>query len=146
MTQGTDLGDTRLDHLLTCSLTADREAPGRARLALRVLAGHISHEIYEDVRLLVSELVTNCLRHTGTSAIRLEVWASDAVVRVEVADEGAGFRAPERPRPRDASGWGLFMVDRLTDRWGVDNGAQTHVWFELDRAGHSRREFFDAAR
>lgn len=137
--------NARLDHLLTRSFTADREAPGRARLALRAVSTHIDHEISEDVRLLVSELVTNSLRHTGTSGIRLEVWGSDEIVRVEVADEGAGFDMPFVPEPGQVSGWGLFMVDRLTDRWGVDTAGQTRVWFELDRpsaGGPGRREFF----
>ena len=132
-------GHTDLDPLLTRSFTADREAPGRARLALRGLSGHFDHETSEDVRLLVSELVTNSLRHTGTSGIRLEVWASHDVVRVEVADDGVGFDPPRRPRPGQASGWGLFMVDRLANRWGVDANDSTRVWFELDRAGVTLR-------
>jgi anti-sigma regulatory factor (Ser/Thr protein kinase) len=140
-------GHTDLDPLLTRSFTADREAPGRARLALRGLSGRLDHETSEDVRLLVSELVTNSLRHTGTSGIRLEVWASDAMVRVEVADDGVGFELPSNPRPGQVSGWGLFMVDRLTDRWGVDTAGETLVWFEFDRpgaGGRGRREFFQA--
>ena len=140
-------GHTDLDPLLTRSFTADREAPGRARLALRGLSGHVDHEISDDVRLLVSELVTNSLRHTGTSGIRLEVWGSDEVVRVEVVDDGVGFDLPSNPQPEQVSGWGLFMVDRLTDRWGVDTAGETRVWFEFDRLGagaRGRREFFQA--
>ncbi len=144
MTRRIGPGDTQLDRLLTRSFAADRGAPGQARLALRALTGHVGRERCEDVRLLVSELVTNSLRHTGTSGIRLEVWASDRVIRVEVADDGDGFDVPGAPVPGDASGWGLFMVDRLADDWGVDSGTQTRVWFELSREGHGRREFFDA--
>jgi anti-sigma regulatory factor (Ser/Thr protein kinase) len=57
-------------------------------------------------------------------------------VLTEVIDDGAGFEAPPRDSPSgDRCGWGLFLVERLADRWGVvreDNG--TRVWFELRRA------------
>ena len=141
----TDPNDTHLNRLLSRSFRADPEAPGRARLALRALSGHLDPAISGDVRLLVSELVTNSLRHTGTAGISLEVWASDETVRVEVTDEGRGFEPPRTPEPGQISGWGLFMVNRLADRWGVDTGAPTRVWFEFARpaaGGRGRREFF----
>jgi hypothetical protein len=57
------------------------------------------------------------------------------MVRVEVDDPGSGFepRAPE-PDPTKASGWGLYLVDELADRWGVGPGSRggTRIWFELD--------------
>ena len=123
----------KLQHLLGRSFRADRLAPGEARNALRALNGSLDRELAEDVRLLVSELVTNSLRHTGTSEIALEVWSSDEVVRVAVTDRGTGFDLDGPPTPGDASGWGLFMVDRLADRWGVETDGQTRVWFELTR-------------
>jgi anti-sigma regulatory factor (Ser/Thr protein kinase) len=53
-----------------------------------------------------------------------------------VTDSGPGFE-PEQPRPTPhvdrPGGWGLCLVDRLADRWGVDSGNRTAVWFELDR-------------
>ena len=136
---------THLSRLLTRSFRADREAPGRARSSLAAVGDHIDDEIAEDMRLLVSELVTNSLRHTGTSTIRLEVWGSDAIVQVQVSDDGTGFDPPDTPRPRAASGWGLFMVERLADRWGVETRGDTRVWFEFLRpgaGGRSEREFF----
>ena len=122
-------------------------APGEARGALRALNGSLDPELADDIRLLVSELVTNSLRHTGSAEIELEVWRSEDVVRVAVSDHGAGFDLNGRPQPGDASGWGLFMVDRLADRWGVDSDGDTCVWFELTRpvsGGRTRRDFFDA--
>ena len=86
----------------------------------------------------MSELVTNSLRHTGSADIELEVWRSDEVVRVDVCDHGAGFDVPGPPQPGDASGWGLFMVDRLADRWGVETNGDTRVWFELRAARRAR--------
>jgi anti-sigma regulatory factor (Ser/Thr protein kinase) len=137
----------KLNCLLARTFRSDRQAPGSARRALRSLSGSIDPELAEDVRLLVSELVTNSLRHTGSTSIELEVWRSDEVVRVDVCDHGAGFDVSGPPRPGKASGWGLFMVDRLADRWGVETNGHTRVWFELLRAGtHGRdRALFDTA-
>jgi len=39
------------------------------------------------------------------------------------------------PHPSRQSGWGLFLVDRMADRWGVDRSEGTRVWFELEREG-----------
>jgi anti-sigma regulatory factor (Ser/Thr protein kinase) len=124
-----------LDRVLARRFRADSHAPGRARTALCALSESLEDREAEDVRLLVSELVTNSLRHTGSSEIELEVWRSPGTVRVIVSDRGAGFDVPAHPQPGQASGWGLFMVDRLATRWGVDSDDNTRVWFEFDRAG-----------
>lgn len=138
---------SKLHRVLERTFRADRQAPGEARNALRSLNGSLDRQLAEDIRLLVSELVTNSLRHTGSADIELEVWRSDQLVRVAVSDQGAGFDLGEPPQPGDASGWGLFMVDRLADRWGVERNGDTRVWFELTRhAGEStRRDFFEPA-
>jgi anti-sigma regulatory factor (Ser/Thr protein kinase) len=128
-------------------MTVDLELEGtpgaaaEARQALDGLAGKVPDRRLRDVRLLVSELVTNSVRHAGLRAgdrIRLLVQIRDAVLRVEVYDPGTGFelRAPE-PDPARASGWGLYLLDELADRWGMDAGAGragTRIWFELDAA------------
>jgi anti-sigma regulatory factor (Ser/Thr protein kinase) len=144
-----DKRSSKLHRLLGRTFSADRRAPGAARNALRSLNGSIDPELAEDIRLLVSELVTNSLRHTGTADIELEVWRSDQLVRVAVSDHGAGFDLDGPPQPGDASGWGLFIIDRLADRWGVETNGDTRVWFELTRpyaGGSTRREFFEPAR
>jgi anti-sigma regulatory factor (Ser/Thr protein kinase) len=116
------------------------DAAAAARQALEDLSDRVSERRLRDVRLLVSELVTNSVRHAGLKAgdrIRLLVQLSEAVLRVEVDDPGTGFelRAPQ-PDPARASGWGLFLVDELADRWGMDRGRRggTCIWFELDAA------------
>ena len=124
-----------LQRLLARSFEADPSAPGKARLALRGLNGDLDRALADDIRLLVSELVTNSFRHTGTALIELEVWSSDEIVRVDVTDHGDGFAAPASPTPGRVSGWGLFMVDRLAARWGVETAGPTRVWFELERPG-----------
>jgi anti-sigma regulatory factor (Ser/Thr protein kinase) len=91
-----------------------------------------------DACLMVSELVTNAVRHAGLKAsdrIRLLAQQSNAVLRVEVDDPGRGFELrPVSPDPARGSGWGLYLVDELADRWGMDRGRRggTRIWFELD--------------
>ena len=110
-------------------------AAAEARAALALLDGRIDRDALDDIRLLVSELVTNCVRHShmGGQPVDLTVTSAGDTVRVEVTDGGAGFE----PRPRtkasdEAGGWGLHLVDRIAARWGVDTGRGTRVWFELD--------------
>jgi len=93
----------------------------------------IADDIEEDIRLLVSEIVTNSVLHgpSAPSEVDLQVWVSDDVVRVAVTDQGAGFERQDQPTGGDRSGWGLMMVDRLADRWGVELGSGTEVWFEM---------------
>jgi anti-sigma regulatory factor (Ser/Thr protein kinase) len=86
--------------------------------------------------LLVSELVTNSYRHSGASreAIGVELAVDPDRVHCEVIDEGDGFRAEPVPADRrGAGGWGLYIIDCLSDRWGVFSGPPTRVWFEISR-------------
>ena len=126
----------RLQRLLSRSFTADRTAPGAARCAIDELNGHIDPALKDDVRLLVSEVVTNSVIHAqphSQGEVALDVWASEEVVRVAVTDRGPGFVAAKRPRGGERSGWGLMMVDRLAHRWGVELDEGTEVWFEFQQ-------------
>jgi anti-sigma regulatory factor (Ser/Thr protein kinase) len=123
----------RLEH----ELPVTAEAAAVARHALGDLADVLPGGRARDVRLLVSELVTNAVRHANLDdhdVIRLVVDLADSVLRVEVHDPGGGF-VPTAPAPDPArpSGWGLYLVAELADRWGVDCDDSTLVWFELDR-------------
>jgi anti-sigma regulatory factor (Ser/Thr protein kinase) len=112
-----------------------------ARHAVAGLAPFLDPAVTENAELLVSELVTNSVRHAGLpseASIEFSVRASAEVFMVEVADAGQGFDhdSPTRPRAvagaERASGWGLFLVDRIADRWGaVQVDGETRVWFEL---------------
>jgi anti-sigma regulatory factor (Ser/Thr protein kinase) len=78
--------------------------------------------------------VTNAVIHAGVgedSELRLDVAIDGDKLLVSVTDPGRGFDPPE-PTPGDESGWGLYIVDRLSHRWGVDRRDGTRVWFELD--------------
>jgi anti-sigma regulatory factor (Ser/Thr protein kinase) len=114
------------------------EAAAEARHALDDIGDAVPVAKLRDVRLLVSELVTNAVRHANLSSsdvILLVFEANDHALRVEVHDPGGGF-VPTAPAPDPArpSGWGLYLVAELSDRWGVRSDDTTLVWFELDRA------------
>ena len=123
---------------LDLELPRELDSAAAARHAVDGLAGDLPEEQLGDVRLLVSELVTNSLRHAEMSpdeSIRLRVRIADSAVRVEVSDPGEGFELAGDAEQRDTvDGWGLYLVATLSDRWGVDrrDGASSQVWFELD--------------
>ena len=112
-----------------------------ARHAVAGLAPYLDKGVADNAELLVSELVTNSVRHAGLpgeASIEFSVRASAEVLMVEVADGGQGFDHSVTPRPRivsgvaEPSGWGLFLVDQIADRWGaVQMDGETRVWFEL---------------
>jgi anti-sigma regulatory factor (Ser/Thr protein kinase) len=113
-----------------------------ARLALADLDSRLDPSTAFDVRLLVSELVTNSVQHASVGAedsIRLHVDIRGETVRVEVSDNGPGFE-PSEPTPDAAtdSGWGLFLVNQLATSWGVDQEGDGCVWFEIDRSKRER--------
>ena len=116
--------------------------PRAARLAIDQLNGHIDPALKDDVRLLVSEVVTNSVIHAqphSPGEVALDVWASEEVVRVAVTDRGPGFVAAELPPGGQSSGWGLMMVDRLAHRWGVELDDGTEVWFEFQQGASGGR-------
>lgn len=116
------------------ALPSDASAAGLARKAVGDVDG-LGDELRGDLRLLVTELVTNSIRHAGLSAdeaVVLRIRAG-STVRVEVWDGGAGFtRAAQTPAQGAHSGWGLFLVERLSTRWGIERTSRTCVWAEID--------------
>ncbi|MGH9041875.1 MAG: ATP-binding protein [Acidimicrobiia bacterium] len=140
-----------LDVLLLLRVPATPAAPATARRAVASLAPHLDAAVVEDATLLVSELVTNSLRHGGLSpsqGIEVCLRASPQTVMVEVADRGRGFEG-QRPRPvaksvdmtngKDEPNWGLFLVDQLAWRWGIAEQGDVRVWFELRPGTHRPR-------
>ncbi len=121
---------------MSVELEPGATAAGEARAALSALDGRVDPDALDDIRLLVSELVTNSVRHAGAERdlVRLSVLTKGSTVRVEVTDAGRGFAPTARTKAQDeVGGWGLHLVDRLADRWGVETGRRTRVWFELEQ-------------
>ena len=83
---------------------------------------------YDDVLLVVSELVTNSVRHTESHDIDVHVETADGRIRVEVSDDGPGF---DTSHPR-GDGLGLAIVEKIADRWGMDLDGRFTVWVELN--------------
>lgn len=109
----------------------------QARQAIGAGNGWLPDEVRGDVLLLVTELVTNAVRHGQPGRerpVRVLVAGSSKRVRVEVVDAGPGFDAvPRRPGNDATGGWGLYLVQRIADRWGVLPAASgCCVWCELE--------------
>ena len=119
---------------LSVDISRDPTAPATARRAIEALSGTVADDLLPDVKLLVSELVTNSVKYGGEGALRLQIDTDGARrLRAEVIDQGVGFVPVARDRPAtDVGGWGLHLVQTLSNRWGVHEGS-THVWFEIDR-------------
>ena len=110
-------------------------APRAARERVRQFAARLGATRTEDAELLVSELVTNAVKYGPEEGeIRLIIDTQDERIRVTVHDTGAGPLPAMRPLerlPHQGGGHGLRLVERISDRWGVQRGS-TRVWFEFD--------------
>jgi anti-sigma regulatory factor (Ser/Thr protein kinase) len=124
-----------VDDDLSLRLHGGPEAAARARRALSKLRADIDPPLMETLRLLVTELVSNSVRHARSDTVVLKVLVGRSAVLTEVTDAGPGFDpAATREPGTDESGWGLFLVERLAHRWGVNQSDdETRVWFELRR-------------
>jgi two-component sensor histidine kinase len=113
-------------------LQADITAPGAARHSLDAVP--VPPDRRPDLLLLLSELVTNSVKHgkhpDGIVWVRIDV--SPERIRVEVEDGGKGFAPPSPDEKPLGDGMGLRLVEALSDRWGVTSGPETVVWFEMD--------------
>ncbi|MGW3124233.1 ATP-binding protein [Streptomyces sp. NPDC001107] len=92
----------------------------------------LTPKMTEDAVLLVSELVGNAVRHTGARVFGLRMRRRRGWIRIEVRDPSRGLPCLMPVQETDISGRGLFLVDKLSDRWGVDllpRGKTT--WFEM---------------
>jgi anti-sigma regulatory factor (Ser/Thr protein kinase) len=117
---------------LSVELPRTPQAAYLARRALDDLDDRLDPSVLPDVRLLVSELITNSVKYGGEGPVRLEVLTSPDAVRAEIIDQGVGFTPKARDDDLDrVGGWGLHLTEQLTSRWGTYEGS-THVWFEID--------------
>lgn len=114
----------------------DELAPRQARRQVAAMRSDMDRSVFDTTQLLVTELVTNSVRHAGAEAVDLAVSVDPTKVRVEVTNPGAPFEPRRREEAEEPNpGWGLFLVDELSDAWGVQGDAgRQRVWFELKQA------------
>ena len=126
---------------LRMRLGSGPDAAAEARRAISGLRADLDPPLMETLRLLVTELVTNSVRHTDCDSLMLRVAVGRSAVITEVADDAPGFDPAAHALAEAVlhgadGGWGLFLVERLARSWGVkDDGRSKRVWFELGRAG-----------
>jgi anti-sigma regulatory factor (Ser/Thr protein kinase) len=119
----------------TFRVRAEPHAVARAReRVIEIAEPFVSAARIADLRLVISEVITNAVRHGGEGEMVVAVTPKHSYLCVQVTDTGDGF-AP-RPRafePDDDGGFGLFLIERLTRRWGLTReDSNTRVWFEFD--------------
>ncbi|MFL5868886.1 MAG: ATP-binding protein [Thermoleophilaceae bacterium] len=117
-------------------LPARPTAGSDARRALLADEQALPGSVRDDVLLLLTELVTNAVRHADgdtSRAVRVELRQWEQTVEVMVFDEGAAFTAGSPvAKPDGSGGWGLFLVDRIADRWAITRAPSgTCAWFEI---------------
>jgi serine/threonine-protein kinase RsbW len=108
-----------------------QSVPAARRFATSTLSG-ASQETLEAVELMVSELATNCIRHTD-SGFDLTIIRNGHDIRVEATDHAGGTPTMRSPEPTDPSGRGLKIIDILSVRWGVQSEpfVGKTVWFTI---------------
>ena len=119
----------------TLSLAPDPTAPALARRRLKDRLVDIPADVLDDLLLLTTEVLTNCLRHAPINTndrIHLTLGVSEDSVRVEVTDPGTGsIFTPHLADVHETGGRGLLLLAEMSDRWGIDRSQATTVWFEL---------------
>ena len=121
-----------------------RRAASEARDRLAATDLELAPTVRRDLLLLLTELITNAVRHGGASSgqrVAVRLARSPRAIRVCVTDPGRGFawRGRDPGGPAASGGFGLVLVDRLASRWGIEpREDSTTVWFELRRDRRAR--------
>ncbi len=101
-------------------------------------AARLDKPVVDNMRLLVSELVTNCVLHGGAGAdgqIIVRAAVHDDLVRTEVCHDSPTFEPPTAEPDLDSpGGLGLFLVEQVSSAWGIAEDGENCVWFELGLA------------
>jgi hypothetical protein len=115
-----------------------RDEPEAAAVARRAISATLSGTSLVDVdlvSLVVTELIGRMSNLAGDvdGALDVHVDVNAVRVRVHVTGPARPDHAPEpAPDSTRAAGWSLLLMERTVDRWGIDDGPATRVWFEID--------------
>ena len=121
---------------LYLQMSSGCEAPARGRAAVAAWSAGLAldRDASDLLKLLVSELVTNAVRHSAGERITLAGLLTDEQVLVTVTDSGAGKLPVVREPDLARGGYGLHLVDTFAHDWGVERANGTRVWFTMDVA------------
>ena len=117
-------------------IAAQPDGPAQARqIIAEELSSWLPAGVVNDIKLMVSELVTNGIVHGSAerdTPVLLDL-VVNGKIHCRVLDHGPGFARRAR-RQTAGGGWGLQVVEQLADRWGMQRSPQrTEVWFERQR-------------
>lgn len=115
-------------------LRPDARSPAEARRRMDALRPRLDNTVVEDATLLLSEVVSNSVRHGGldeADRIEVRIRGTRSMLHVDVIDPGPGFEPGAPHRSSGDGGWGLWLLEQVATRWGVDRKGRTRVWFEL---------------
>ena len=114
------------------------DAIGRARRHVRNgLGTALSSTQVAAAELMTGELVANAVQHAGLldgDLIEIDIYVEPTTVRISVVDAGPGLDPDQPILGSNPHGWGLVLVDRIADRWGIQRFHPHSVWFEIDRS------------
>ncbi len=111
-------------------------SPGSVTSARRFVRDHLGdapRDVADAVTVMTSELATNSIRHAETE-FEVGIDRTPAAIRVEVTDGGDGEPVVREPEPAAPSGRGLYIVEQLSDDWGIQparGGDAKTVWFTV---------------
>jgi diguanylate cyclase (GGDEF)-like protein/PAS domain S-box-containing protein len=120
--------------VIRVALVSDEDAPGHARAALAPLRGQVDEDVLDRARLLTSELVTNSVKHADGAEVRVDIWPTGGSIAVVVSDDGSGFAPVAQPTTiadGDGGGFGLPLLDTLSEAWGSGCDGEAWVWCEI---------------
>jgi anti-sigma regulatory factor (Ser/Thr protein kinase) len=133
-----------LESFTTLALPRDLGTPAQGRRLLESALDSLPESVLADAQLLLTEVLSNAILHGSAGAgarLDVSVEADESIVRVTVTDRSPQFPRPAilPPDPLAASGWGLYLLERLAKQWGVEDAPDggSAVWFELS-VGRSR--------
>jgi anti-sigma regulatory factor (Ser/Thr protein kinase) len=135
-------GQAGLVHRMELPPTAETVAVARNGTRESLQSCGLSH-LAENAVLLVSELVTNAVRHArgDGSPLELLVIQSGTVLRIEILDTDPRPPTPRTPGALDGSGFGFVLVQAIADDWGVSQTSTGKaVWIEFRTGPETRRE------
>jgi hypothetical protein len=120
---------------LDLTLATEANSAGEARAALEQFRDAIGPVAFTDLRLLVSELVTDAvIAESDEPVAELELRAklSSECVRVELEQGAVAYKLAARRAEPGEPGWGVQLAQQLSDRWGVRRGGRSSgVWIEI---------------